>query len=456
MKSYDVILIGTGQATDLIISEFIKNKLSVAVVEGDKVGGTCVNWGCTPTKSLVASARVARMASRGADYGLEIAEIETDFTKLMERVNGIRNSASSGFRSWIEEATDFYPGWARFVDPHSILVDGDQQIRGETILIHTGARARRPQLPGIEEIPYLDNRGLLDLKELPRHLLIVGGSYIGMEFGQAFRRLGSEVSIFEYGDRIIFREDPEISEIAQSVLEKEGVEFELGAALTKVEKTSEGLRIFYEQDGEKKEAAGSHILFAIGRIPNSDSLDLSAAGVEITEKGHIEVDEYCRSSQAHIYALGDVNGKGAFTHTSVHDGQVFLDHYFQRGSRRVSDRTLTYAMYIDPPLARVGMNAREAERRGKDYLVGEMQMSAVSRAKEKGETDGLIQVVVERGTKQILGATVFGVGGDEMIGIFALAMQAGLPYTKLQETVLPHPTVAELLPWVFSNLRKPV
>jgi len=452
MKHYDVVIIGTGQATGTILPELLQNNLSVATVEGDRVGGTCVNWGCTPTKALVASARAAHMAARGADFGIDIPEKKIDFPRVMKRVNDIRNTASTGFQGWLEEATDFYPGWARFIDDHTIAV-GEEKFSGETFIIHTGARARSPQLPGIDTVPWLDNRGLLELQELPKHLLIVGGSYIGMEFGQAFRRFGSEVTIFERGERIIFREDPEFSTTAQSILEQEGVGFHLNSTSTKVEKTQEGVKLTYEQEGQVKEASGSHILFAVGRLPNSETLNLESAGVEVGERGHIQVDEYCRTTQPHIYAVGDVNGRGAFTHTSVHDGQVFLDHYFQRGTRSVSDRNLTYAMYMDPPLARVGMSASQAEREGRDYLVGSLPMSSVSRAKEKAETDGLMKVVVEKETKQILGATVFGVGGDEIIGMLALAMQAKLPYSTLQETVIPHPTVGELVPWLFADLK---
>lgn len=332
---------------------------------------------------------------------------------------------------------------------------GETQIKGKTIIIHTGARARTPNFPGIENVPWLDNRGVLDLKELPEHLLIVGGSYIGMEFGQALRRFGSKVTVFDKGERIIFREDAEIGAIARQIMEGEGVRFELGSTIQSVERTDDGVILRYEREGRNGEVTGSHILFAVGRVPNTDTLALPAAGVEITERGHITVDEYCRTSMDHIYAIGDVNGKGAFTHTSVHDGQVFLDHYFRGGGRRISDRHIIYSMYIDPPLARVGLSETEAKRRGHDYLVGTMKMSSVSRAQEKSETNGMMKVVVEEKTKRILGASVFGVGGDEIIGMLALAMQADLPYTKIQETVLPHPTVAELVPWLFSKLHKP-
>ncbi|MEX2443997.1 MAG: mercuric reductase [Alkalispirochaeta sp.] len=452
MKHYDVIIVGTGQATGTILPDLLKENLSVATVEADRVGGTCVNWGCTPTKTLVASARAAHIVNRGAEFGIEISEKRVNFSRVMERVNGIRHSATSGFQSWLEKETDFYHGTGRFIDENTVAI-GETRITGDTIIVHTGARARKPDVPGVDVVPWLDNRGLLDLQELPRHLLIVGGSYIGMEFGQAFRRLGSEVTILEKGDRIIFREDPEFSTTAQKVLEKEGVAFNLNSGITGVEHGPDGITVSYKQEGETKKTSGSHILFAVGRLANSDDLNLEAAGVKTDERGFIGVDDHCRTSQPHIYAVGDVNGKGAFTHTSVHDGQVFLSHYFQRKERRISDRIPTYAMYIDPPLARVGITATEAERQGLDYLTGRMEMSAVSRAREKAETEGLMKVVVEKTTGKILGAAVFGVGGDEIIGMIALAMQAGLPYSKLQETVIPHPTVAELVPWIFNNLK---
>ena len=451
MKHYDVIIVGTGQATGTILPELLKQKLSVATVEADRVGGTCVNWGCTPTKTLVASARAAHVATRGEEFGVVIPEKSVDFSRVMERVNGIRNSATSGFRSWLEKETDFYHGVARFVDDRTVEIDRTR-ITGNTIVIHTGARSRKPDVPGFDAVPWLDNQGLLDLTERPRHLLIVGGSYIGMEFGQAFRRLGSEVTIFEKGERIIFREDPEFSTTAQRILEKEGIAFNLNTDIKSVEHGPGGVTVSYEQQGKIGQASGSHILFAVGRLPNSDALNLEAAGVETDDRGLIRVDDHCRTSRPHIYAVGDVNGKGAFTHTSVHDGQVFLAHYFQRKERRISDRIPTYAMFIDPPLARVGITAAEAERRGLDYLAGRMGMSAVGRAREKAETEGLMKVIVEKTTEKILGAAVFGVGGDEIIGMIALAMQADLPYSKLQETVIPHPTVAELVPWIFNNL----
>ncbi len=451
MKEYDIVLIGTGQATGTLIPELLEMGMSVAVVEGDRVGGSCVNWGCTPTKTLVASARAAHMARRGPDFGVDIPSHSVSFSRVKERVDGMRYPGSDGMRRWLEEVTDFYPGWAEFEDEHTIKV-GEERLRGERIVIHTGARARTPTLEGIDTVPWLDNKGILALETLPKHLLILGGSYIGMEFAQAFRRLGSRVSVFEHNDRIVTREDPDISEVARQVMSDEGIEIHFKSEALRLAPEEEGVRLDYQQNGTEHAISGSHILIAVGRVPNTDWLNLPAAGVESNNRGFIQVDEVGRTSVPHIYALGDVNGRGAFTHTSVHDGQVFVDH-LRGGGRKIGDRQPIHAMYIDPPLARVGMSVEEARRSGRRALVGSMPMSKVSRANEKDETYGIIKVVVDADTERILGGTVFGVGGDEIIGMLALAMQAGLSYRRLQETVIPHPTVAELVPFVFDNLR---
>jgi pyruvate/2-oxoglutarate dehydrogenase complex dihydrolipoamide dehydrogenase (E3) component len=354
-----------------------------------------------------------------------------------------------------KKVTDFYSGSARFIDNRTIDFGG-RRIQGETIVIHTGTRAHTPQIPGIESVPWLDNKGVLALRKLPEHLLVIGGSYIGLEFGQAFRRFGNRVTIFEHENRIIFREDVQISATAQKLLEEEGVEFHLGSEALIVGLDGGEIVLNYRQDDLEQSTRGTHLLVAVGREPVTPGLNLSTAGIKIDERGYIVTDDYGVTTATNIYALGDVNGKGAFTHTSVHDGQVFLEHYLRSGSRRISDRIPIYAMYIDPPLARVGMSTAEAARRGLDYLVGTMPMSAVSRAKEKAEIGGMMQVITDAKTGFILGATIFGVGGDEIIGMLALAMQAGIPYKKLQETVLPHPTVSELVPWIFNDLKKPI
>ncbi|TVR31323.1 MAG: mercuric reductase [Spirochaetaceae bacterium] len=454
MKHYDVILIGTGQATGTLVAELLNRNLTIATIERDRVGGSCVNWGCTPTKTMVASARAAHMARRGADFGVDVAGVAVRFEKVMQRVNAMRVPASDGFQSWLEEATDFYPGSARFEDDRTLSV-GDARLRGETIVIHTGTRARTPSIPGIESVNWLDNRGVLDLAEIPEHLLVLGGSYIGLEFAQAYRRFGSRVTVLEHNQRIVTREDPDISDIALEVLSAEGIEFQLGAEALQLaagKQYRDGVALSYSQGDRQSTVEGSHILIAVGRVPNSDDLNLEAAGVATNERGFITVDDVGRTSVPHIYAIGDVNGRGAFTHTSVHDGQVFLDH-LALGSKKISDRTPIHSMFIDPPLARVGMSETEVRASGKKALMATMPMSKVNRAREKDETAGLVKVVVEAGTNKILGATIFGVGGDEIIGMLALAMQAGLPYSAIQDTVLPHPTVAELIPWVFADLK---
>lgn len=459
MQQYDIILIGTGQATGGLIGELLQMGKSIAVVEGDRVGGSCVNYGCTPTKTLVASARAAHMAHRGDDFGIHVTGQETNFPQVHERVNAMRNPATKGFQQWLEQATDFYPGWASFVDDHTVKI-GETSIYGEQILIHTGARARVPNFPGIDTVPWLDNKGVLDLEEVPEHLIVIGGSYIGLEFAQAFRRLGSRVTVLQRADRLITREDPDVSEIARDVLAREGVEILVNTDIEALEHTGSGsgsdsgVRVRYSQKGNGGTVEGSHLLIGVGRVPNSEKLNLPAAGVHTDKRGFISVDDYGRTSVPHIFALGDVNGRGAFTHTSVHDGQVYMDLLKGCASaRKISDRTPIHSMFIDPPLARVGMSEAEARDSGKSVLVATREMSRINRAREKDETDGIVKVFVDADTKHILGATIFGVGGDEIIGMIALAMQAGLPYTMLQNTVLPHPTVAELIPFVFDDLK---
>lgn len=451
MKKYDFILIGTGQATGTILPELLRKKLKIAVVESDKTGGTCVNWGCTPTKTLVASARVAHMARRASEFGIDIENLSINFQKIMERVNGIRNPATEGFEAWLREVTDYYACEASFVDSHTVKV-GDEHIYGEKIIIHTGTRARVPQIAGIDTVPWFDNKGILALEELPEHLIVVGASYIGLEFAQAFHRLGSKVSVIGNGDRIVPREDPDISEIALQLLTKEGLDFHLNADVKGLERNGNGVKITYSRNGENKSIDGSHVLLAVGRVPNTDMLNLPAIGVNTNNRGFIKVDDAGQTSVPHITALGDVNGGSAFTHTSVHDGQVFLEH-LNGGKKVISDRIPIHSMFIDPPLARVGMSEVEALKSGLKIQMATRKMSAINRAREKDETDGLIKLIVQEESKLILGATIFGVGGDEIISLLALAMQAGLPYTKLQETVLPHPTVSELIPWIFADLQ---
>lgn len=454
MKKYDVIWIGTGQATGTVIPRLNSAGKKIAVIEGGRFGGNCVNYGCTPTKTLVASARAAHMARRGADFGVNIDNLAIDFDKVRQRMNEIRFGNSEGLENWIAdmEHVDIYRAYGQFVDEHMVQV-GDELLYGETIVIHTGARPRTPQIPGIEDVAWLDNVKLLALEELPAHLVIVGGSYIGLEFGQVFRRLGSKITVLERGSQLMFREDEDIAIAAREILEDEGIEIICNASVQQVaQNTPQQIEVTYEQKGEQKTVQGSHILLAVGRVPNSDKLNLEAAGVQTDKRGFIPVNDYMQTNVSHIYAVGDINGEGAFTHTSVNDGEIFWDYYSGEGDRKLSERITTYAMYIDPPLGRVGMSEKEARDSGRNVLMATRPMSRISRAKEKAETAGFIKILVDADSEEFLGVAILGVGGDEIINVFTPFMWAKQSYKLFRKAVLNHPTVAELLPWILDDL----
>ena len=450
MKRYDAILIGTGQATGVILPELKRLGRSLAIAEHDRPGGTCVNWGCTPTKALVASARVAHLARRAADFGIVVGDCRVDFASVMKRQNAIRNKSKDSMEGWLREESDFYAGSARFVSDHEVKV-GDEIIHGETIYIHTGARARVPSIPGLEKVPFLDNKSILALEELPEHLIVIGGSYVGLEFCQIFERLGSRVTVLERKSRIMSREDPDISEEATRILSDEGVEIVCETTVDSVETDGDGVTVRVTVGDESRQVTGSHLLVAAGRAPETDELNLGAAGVQTDDRGFVVVDECLRTNVPHIYAIGDVNGRGAFTHTSVNDGQIIVAGL--RGEQKlVSERTMIYTLFIDPPLGRAGMNEAMARESGRAVLAGSMPMSSVSRAIEKSETAGKAKVLVDAQSRQLLGATVFGTGGDEVINMLATWMYTGLPYTEYQKAVLVHPTTGELMPWLFDSL----
>lgn len=454
MKKYDVIWIGTGQATGTVIPRLNSAGKKIAVIEGGRFGGNCVNYGCTPTKTLVASARAAHMARRGADFGVNIDNLAIDFDKVRQRMNEIRFGNSEGLENWIAdmEHVDIYRAYGQFVDEHTVQV-GDELLYAETIVIHTGARPRTPQIPGIEDVAWLDNVKLLALEELPAHLVIVGGSYIGLEFGQVFRRLGSKITVLERGSQLMFREDEDIAIAAREILEDEGIEIICNASVQQVaQNTPQQIEVTYEQKGEQKTVQGSHILLAVGRVPNSDKLNLEAAGVQTDKRGFIPVNDYMQTNVSHIYAVGDINGEGAFTHTSVNDGEIFWDYYSGEGDRKLSERITTYAMYIDPPLGRVGMSEKEARDSGRNVLMATRPMSRISRAKEKAETAGFIKILVDADSEEFLGVAILGVGGDEIINVFTPFMWAKQSYKLFRKAVLNHPTVAELLPWILDDL----
>jgi pyruvate/2-oxoglutarate dehydrogenase complex dihydrolipoamide dehydrogenase (E3) component len=454
MKKYDLIWIGTGQAILAAMPHLVGMGKSVAITEGGRIGGSCVNYGCTPTKTLVASARAAHMARRGADFGVITGDIRIDFARVMERQNLMRKKTRRGIEEWLRgmDGVDIYTDDAVFTGPHTVRV-GQEFIEGETIVINTGGRARVPNLDGIESVDWLDNDRLLDLGELPGHLVIIGGSYISLEFGQAFRRFGSQVTILEGSSQLMFREDPDIAAIAKEILAGEGVEIHLNANVKRVAQENGRKIVYYEQDDQIQQVSGTHLLLAAGRLPNSDRLNLEAAGVDVDKRGYIRVNEATQTNVPHIFAVGDVNGEGAFTHTSVNDGEIFWDHYSGSGDRALSKRIPTYALFIDPPLGRVGMSEKSARASGRNVLMATRPMKTILRAQEKDETAGLVKILVDADTEEFLGAAVFGVGGDEVINIFTPFMYTKSSYKAFRKAVLIHPTVAELMPWILDDLK---
>ncbi len=455
MPHYDIIWIGTGQATGTIVPRLVKAGKSVAVVEGGRFGGSCVNYGCTPTKTLVASARAAHMARRGPDFGVITGAVGIDFARVMQRQNEMRHGGSSGLERWLRgmSGVTVYAGYGRFSDPHTVNVNGEE-LHGETIVINAGGRARVLPIPGLDEVAWLDNARLLDVPELPRHLVIIGGSYIGLEFAQAFRRFGSQVTVLEAGPQIMGREDADIAAAAQAVLVGEGVAIHTGVKVQRLAQVGpQQIDAFFEQAGELQSVRGTHVLVAVGRVPNSDRLNLTAAGVTTDTRGYIQVNEVMQTNVAHIFAVGDINGEGAFTHTSVNDGEIFWDFYTGAEERTLTMRIPTYAMFIDPPLGRVGMTEKEARASGRPVLMATRPMKHIARAREKDETAGLVKILVDADTQQFLGAAILGVGGDEVINMFTPFMYTGHSYRLFRKAVLTHPTVAELMPWILDDLQ---
>jgi len=452
MKNYDVIWIGTGQATGTVIPRLAAAGKRVALIEGGKVGGSCVNYGCTPTKTLVASARAAHMAQRGPDFGVEISDFSINMGTVMSRMNAMRDN--SGMEQWLRtmDGADFYAEYAHMVSENEVQV-GDEVISGDTIVLHAGTRPLKVPIAGIDDVDWLDNAALLDLTDVPEHLVIVGGSYIGMEFGQIFRRLGSEVTIIEAADQLMPREDDDVAAAATEILEDGGITVRTGAKVESVAqpKTNQ-VEVTFDTGDDSETIVGSHLLLAVGRVPNSDRLGLEAAGVETSDRGYITVNDTLQTNVEHIFAVGDINGRGAFTHTSVNDGETFWDHYSGEGDRTLADRIPIYAMYIDPPLGRIGMTEKEARESGRNVLMATRPMAAISRAKEKDETAGLIKILVDPDTEEFLGVSILGVGGDEIINMFAPFMLAKQSYKTFRKAVFTHPTVGELIPWILDDL----
>lgn len=449
METYDHIILGTGQATGTLLGGLIPTGDSIAVIEAGKVGGSCVNYGCTPTKTLVASAKAIHKAKQGDFYGFSTEDITVDYKRIRERMNEIRNGSSKGLENWLvkTENVTLIKGWGKFRSEKVIEADG-RILTAKNIYINTGTRPFAPPIKGLNDIPWMDSAGLLNLNELPEHLIIIGGGYIGAEFGQIYRRFGSEITIIQRDDQLMPREDRDVAEAIRIFLEDEGIQIHCGA---EAESVSEKKGVISLELNSGKTVTGSHLLVAAGRRPNSDGLNPKAAGLSISDRGFIEVDDYCRTGTEGVFAVGDVNGEGAFTHTSVNDAEIVLD-VLRGGSRAISKRHTIYALFTDPPLGRVGMSEKEAIAEGKNVLKATRPMSKISRAKEMGETNGFAKLLVDADTDKILGAAVLGPGGDEIINMFAAIMHSDIPCKEYRKVVLVHPTVSELMPWVLDGL----
>lgn len=452
-KHFDAIIIGAGQAGPSLASRLTSAGKTVAFVERKHFGGTCVNTGCMPTKAMVASAYAAHLARRGADYGVTTGPITIDFARVMARKDTVRFNSRKGVEGWLKGMPNItvFEGHARFEGPHEVRVGGEL-LSADQIFLNVGGRAATPDFPGVEDVPYLTNVSIMDLDTLPRHLIVIGGSYIGLEFAQMFRRFGSEVTVIEKGPRLIGREDADVSDAILAILEKEGINFRLNAECIRFAKRGDEVVAGVDCTAGAPEIVGSHLLLATGRRPNTDDLDLDRAGVKTDARGYVEVDETLRTNVPHIFAMGDCNGRGAFTHTAYNDFEIIAANLIDGEARKVSDRIATYGLFIDPPLGRAGMTETEARKSGRKLLIGTRPMTRVGRAVEKGETEGFMKVIVDADSKEILGASILGTGGDEAVQSILDVMYAGKPYTTITHAVHIHPTVSELIPTVFGDL----
>jgi pyruvate/2-oxoglutarate dehydrogenase complex dihydrolipoamide dehydrogenase (E3) component len=452
---YDAIIIGTGQAGPSLAVRLATTGMRVAIIERKRFGGTCVNTGCIPTKTLVASARAAHVARRAAEYGVMIeSSVAVDMRKVKERKDAVVRRSNEGVEKWLKgtENLTVYEGHARFQDAHQLRV-GNELLEADKIFVNVGGRASRPPLRGIDQVSYLNNSTMMDVDFLPEHLIVIGGSYVGLEFAQMYRRFGSEVTIVEMGPRLIQREDEDVSEAIGTILENEGINIRLEAECIALEKRGDKVAVNVDCTSGDKIVVGSHVLLAVGRVPNSDDLGLEKTGVALDRRGYIEVDDQLRTNVPGIYALGDCNGRGAFTHTAYNDYEIVAANLLDGDSRRVSDRITAYALYIDPPLGRAGMTEAEVRKSGRKVLIAKRPMTRVARAVEKGETQGFMKVLVDAETKEILGASLLGIECDEVIHSILDVMYAKAPYTVIQRAMHIHPTVTELIPTMLGELK---
>ena len=452
---FDAIIIGTGQAGPSLAQRMTREGMKTAIIERKLFGGTCVNVGCIPTKTLVASARAAHMARRGNDFGVTIeGQIKVDMKQVKSRKDAIVKQSNDGVTNWLKtmENLTVFEGHGRLESANSVRVNGDL-LEAETIVVNVGGRALVPDMPGVHDIPYLTNSSMMEVDFLPEHLIVIGGSYIGLEFAQMYRRFGSRVTVVQRGERLVEREDEDVSEAIKEIIENEGIEVRLNAECAAFEKRGNQIAVTSNCPDGPEEAVGSHVLLAVGRKPNTDDLGLEAAGVELDARGYIVVDDELRTNVPGIWAMGDVNGRGAFTHTSYNDYEILAANMFDNDPRRVSDRITTYGLFIDPPLGRVGMTEAQVRESGREALVGKMMMARVGRARERSETQGFMKILIDAKSERILGAAILGIGGDEIIHSLLDVMYADVPYTVIQRAVHIHPTVTELIPTLLADLK---
>jgi pyruvate/2-oxoglutarate dehydrogenase complex dihydrolipoamide dehydrogenase (E3) component len=455
MTKYDAIVIGTGQSGPALARRLVAAGQKVAVIERKFFGGTCVNSGCTPTKALVASAYAAHLARRAGDYGVTInGAVGVDMEAVKARKDAIVAPSRRGVERSLRnlEGCTVYTGHARFVADKKVAVNGSV-LGADRVFINVGGRASVPPIPGLDDIPYFTNSSMMDVDFLPSHLIILGGSYIGLEFAQVYRRFGSEVTVIELAPRLIPREDEDVSHAVAEFLKEEGIDVRVDSKVVGVEKQGNSIAVKVQSGGEISKVVGTQVLVAIGRRPNTDDLGLDKAGIATDAHGFIQVDDQLRTNVPGIWAMGDCNGRGAFTHTSWNDFEIVAGNLLDNDQRRVSDRITAYALYTDPPLGRVGMTEAEVRKAGKPALISTMAMEDVSRAYEKGETKGFMKIVVDRDSKQILGASLLGLAGDEVIHCILDLMYAKAPYTVMQRAMHIHPTVSEFIPTMLGDLK---
>ncbi|MCQ1850759.1 FAD-containing oxidoreductase [Neorhizobium galegae] len=455
MKTFDAIIIGAGQAGPSLAGRFNDAGKTVAIIERKHVGGTCVNTGCKPTKTLVASAYAAHVARRGSDYGVVLdSPVTIDMPAVMRRSHKVTLDSRHGNESWLEGMPNctLIRGHARFETTNTIRV-GDELLTAPQIFLNVGGRAAIPDFPGVNDVPYMTNSDIVMLDRVPKHLVIVGGSYIGLEFAQIYRRFGAEVTVVEKSPRLVGREDEDISQAIREILEAEGIHIRTGAECIRFRKHEDGVAVGVDCTDGAPEVIGSDVLLAVGRRPNTDDLGLDKAGVELDARGYIKVGDDLSTNVAGIWAMGDCNGRGAFTHTAYNDFEIIVANLFDGENRKVSDRLVGYALYIDPPLGRVGMSEAEARKSGRKVLVGRQSMARVGRAVEKGETQGLMKFVADADTHEILGAAILGTGGDESIHGVLDMMNARATYDTLRWAVPIHPTVSEFWPTVVLGMK---